>query len=80
MNNTIFVVDTYDKYLREDRDTARFIFLFNEQWYAIKEYEVRDGELMRELRFYENENENNLLWRYDTYDEAREFVRNVCGL
>ena len=80
MNNTVFIIDTYDKYSREDRNAARFVFLFNDQWYAIKEYEVRDGQLMRQLRFYENENENDWFWRYNSYDEAREFVRKVCNI
>lgn len=38
--STVFIVDEYDKYNSEDKNTARFIFKHNERWWAIKEYEV----------------------------------------
>lgn len=76
-NGEVFIIDTYDKYSRADRQAAKLIFLCNDVWYAIKKCEVRDGKLMRPQRIDENENENEWFFRYDTFEEAEAFVRMI---
>lgn len=74
---TVFVIDTYDKYSRADQAAARFIFqdLYGAQW-AIKEYEYKNGVLMRPQSIYENENMNQYFALFDSYEEAYEAVLN----
>ena len=71
----VYIIDTYDKYSRADRQTAKLIFLCNDTWYAIKKCEVRHGKLIRPQRIDENENENEWFFRYDTFEEAEAFAR-----
>lgn len=40
---TSFIIDLYDKYNKDDRAAARYIFRFHDRVWAIKEYEVVDG-------------------------------------
>ena len=55
---TAFIIDLYDKYDSNDRAVARYIFTHNDLCWAIKEYEVKDGKLMRPLRVEEDESFN----------------------
>ena len=73
----VYIIDTYDKYSRADRQAAKLIFWCNDVWYAIKKCEVRNGKLMRPQRIDENENENEWFFRYDTFEEAEAFVRMI---
>lgn len=71
---TRFVIDTYDKYDAADRQAARYIFTFHDQDWAIKEYRVEEGKLMRPLRFYEREDENEWFYQYETFEDAMSYV------
>ena len=77
--STVFIVDEYDKYNSEDRNTARFIFKHNERWWAIKEYEVQNCQLMRTPKWEEPEDQNDIFYWYPNYESARKFVQMVIG-
>ena len=77
---TRFVIDTYNKYDLTDQNVTRKLFFYNDSWWAIKEYTVRDGELMRPRTIEEPDNINDCFRQYDTLEEAQAFVRKLRGM
>lgn len=77
---TKFIIETYNKYLAADRKAARYIFYLHDQIYAIKEYEYKNGYLMRPVNVEENENMWQNVYMYDTYEEALEYVQLIKKL
>lgn len=77
---TKFIVDTYSKYDSSDKAASRLVFLHNEQWWAIKEFQYENGKLLRPQRIEEPDNINEQFFLYDTYDEASQFVKKIRGM
>lgn len=77
---TKFIIDTYNKYDPIDKAASRLVFLHNDQWWAIKEFQYEDGQLRRPIRIEEPENINEQFFLYDTYADAYNFVKKIRGL
>ena len=71
---TAFIIDTYNKYSADDRAAARYIFTMHDYPYAIKEYEVINGEL--QLPFSLDDHQYTF-YQYTTLDEAKQYVRMI---
>lgn len=74
---TCFIIDTYDKYSTSDKEVSKLVFKHNDRWWAIKEYEIKDGVLMRPQGIEERENMNDYFRQYETFDEAYAFVKLI---
>ena len=75
-----YIIDLYDRYNAADKAAARYIFTLNDRQWAIKEFEVQSGKLMRPLRIDEPEDYNDSFYLYDTFDEALQFAREIRRL
>ena len=71
-----FIIGTYNKYDSWDRQHARYKFMINEQWYAIKEVELEWGKPVLPMRVDIDERYDDY-FIYDTYENAMEFVRRI---
>lgn len=71
-----FIIDTYNKYDKFDKEHSVYTFALNENWYAIKKVEVEWGipklgiQVDRDTDMYQ-------YWVYSTYEEALQFVRKM---
>lgn len=77
---TKFIIDTYNKYDAIDKATSRLVFLHNDQWWAIKEFQYEDGQLRRPIGIEEPENINEQFFLYDTYSDAYNFVKKIRSI
>ena len=77
---TKFIIDTYNKYDPIDKAASRLVFLHNDQWWAIKEFEYQNGQLMRPIGLEERDDINKQFFLYDTYDEAYNFMKKIKEL
>lgn len=75
-----YIIDLYDRYNAADKAAARYTFNLNDRQWAIKEFEVQNGKLMRPLRIDEPEDYNDRFYLYDTFDEALQFAREIRRL
>lgn len=70
MNQTVFILDLYDKF---SPDKVISKFRINDRWWAIKEVPLEWGE--PQLSKIE---EDSIPYRlYETEDEAREYIRKI---
>lgn len=73
LNNTVFIVDTYNKYTS---DNVKSIFSVNGNLYCIKEVELNFGKPI--LHSIEESEDKSLRFHlYDTYEDAEKFVREL---
>ena len=77
---TKFIIDTYNKYDPIDKAASRLVFFHNDQWWAIKEFEYQNGQLMRPIGLEERDDINKQFFLYDTYDEAYNFMKKIKEL
>ena len=68
-----FIIDTYDKYSKWDRECTRFKFDLNGQSYGIKEISFQNGPKLSPDIWRNVDPKTYRL--YDTFDEALEFVK-----
>lgn len=71
---TKFIIDIYNKYSPADKSSARYVFKFLQQEWAIKEYPFINGKLMRPLLIDEDEDANEQFQIHDTLEEARQYI------
>ena len=73
-----FIIDSYNKYDKWDREHSVYIFERNENWGAIKEVEVQDGLPILPDSFYPIP--PSVYKLYDNYEDALAFVHLIKNL
>ena len=73
-----YIIDTYNRYDRWDRENSTYIFYFNEQAYAIKRVELVWGKPQLPTRICESAEIPYFI--YNTEDEAKAFVQRMKSL
>lgn len=75
--NTVFIVDTYNEFAA-DISKVRYVMNLNGKKWCIKEVELEWGKPIMPPSFEEGTEPTFKL--YDTYEEAREYLREVQKL
>lgn len=71
-----YIIDSFDKYDAWDREHARYTFVINDNWYAIKEVILFWGKPQLPLRIG-NEKNPETYFIYGTFEEALKFVQQL---
>lgn len=73
-----FIIDTYNKYDRWDRQHARYVFEINENWSAIMEVEIQDGLPVLPTRL--DDINPSVYFIHNTYEDALSYVKLLKSL
>lgn len=74
-----FIIDTYNKWSKWDKEHARYTFEMNGEWYAIMEVQVENGMPKLPVRILE-ETEPSIYYIYKSFEAAMMYVRKVRSL
>ena len=77
MNQTVFIIDTYDPYFSKlIQDTIRYKFVINDVWFVVREVVLEWGAPILGPRPIEEEREPNFHY-FNTLEEAKQFAREL---
>ena len=74
-----YIIDTYNRYDKWDREHSLYVFTINEQKYAIKEVMLDWGEPQLPMRLGAYQNPS-LYFIFNSYKEAEQYVKYMKSL
>lgn len=77
MNQTVFIIDTFDPFFSKlIQDTIRYKFAINGNWFVIREVSLEWGAPVLGPRPIEEEREPSFYY-FNTFEEAKQFAREL---
>lgn len=74
-----YIIDTYNKFSKWDKQHSVYVFEINKNWYAIKEVQLIWGQPQLPIDIEDHCNPNSY-FIYDTKEQAMTFVRQMKSL
>ena len=74
-----YLIDTYNRYDKWDREHSLYVFTINEQKYAIKEVMLDWGEPQLPMRLGEHK-DPSFYFIFNSYEEAEQYVKYMKAL
>lgn len=77
MEQTVFIVDVYNPYMKNEN--VRKVFSYNNNLYCIRETALNWGTPLVELPLDDSTNLSTGFYLYNTYEEANNYVEELIG-